>query len=404
MRTQNAISRNLWWLVLIAAAGLTPVVQAQSGNRRLPPPRDIDPPATASPEPTSQPAQTEPTVTEPLTEREFFGLLQQVQKRGVTQGDIAGALDERGIAFEATDALIERARKAGAQSFLVGALLRAEERRKRARYADETTPPPGQRPVLKPAPTESEPDQPFDSEAAEQELLSRLSLLEQTRYHVLKSVDDFPNFIVRQNIRRLKNKGGGWYEDDVLGTEITYEQGEGEKVNLLTINNVPTSKTFASVGGSTSIGEFSSRLLAPFVPQSKTDFKEAGRENYRGRDCAIFDFSVAQENSNYSIEGVGPDGQRQQIISAYDGRMWIDRASKRVVRIEQSAVRMPRDFLFSQAETAVEYDWTEIGEKRYWLPITAETLIGSDRYDYYSRNVIKFYDYRKFEADVKILD
>ena len=138
--------------------------------------------------------------------------------------------------------------------------------------------------------------------------------------------------------------------------------------------------------------------------KSKTDFKEVGRENYRGRECTVFDFSVAEENSNYLIEGTGPDGQRQQINSAYEGRLWVDTTSKRVLRIEQFAVQMPRDFLFSQAETAVEYDWIEIGEKQYWLPISAENQIGSDRYDYHTRNIIKFYDYRKFEAEVKILD
>ena len=91
-------------------------------------------------------------------------------------------------------------------------------------------------------------------------------------------------------------------------------------------------------------------------------------------------------------------------LAAHEGRLWVDTTSKRVLRIEQFAVQMPRDFLFSQAETAVEYDWIEIGEKQYWLPISAENQIGSDRYDYHTRNIIKFYDYRKFEAEVKILD
>ena len=403
MRTQNAISRNLWCLILIATAGLMPNVQAQSG-RHLPPPRDSDPLVVPSPETPLKPPQTEKPTVNPLTERDFFTLLQQVQKQVLTQDDLAGILDRRGISFQATDALLERARKAGAQSLLISALLDAEDRRKRARYTENSSPSPVQPPPVKSTPVQSESDKPFNPEAAERAMLSRMSLLEQTRYYIMKDQDEFPNFIVKQNIRRLKNKGGGWYEDDVLGTEITYAQGEGEKVKLLTINNVPTTKTFVGVGGTTSIGEFSSRLLSLFQLKSKTDFKEVGRENYRGRECTVFDFSVAEENSNYLIEGTGPDGQRQQINSAYEGRLWVDTTSKRVLRIEQFAVQMPRDFLFSQAETAVEYDWIEIGEKQYWLPISAENQIGSDRYDYHTRNIIKFYDYRKFEAEVKILD
>jgi hypothetical protein len=52
----------------------------------------------------------------------------------------------------------------------------------------------------------------------------------------------------------------------------------------------------------------------------------------------------------------------------------------------------------------VEYDWREVSGKRYWLPIKAEVIHGSDRYRTYFRNVIEFRDYRKFDGDVKILD
>jgi hypothetical protein len=54
------------------------------------------------------------------------------------------------------------------------------------------------------------------------------------------------------------------------------------------------------------------------------------------------------------------------------------------------------------SENAVEYDWITIGGERYLLPVRAELLLGVDSQRTYTRNVIEFTGYRKFEAKIKV--
>ena len=56
----------------------------------------------------------------------------------------------------------------------------------------------------------------------------------------------------------------------------------------------------------------------------------------------------------------------------------------------------------SLSENAVEYDWITIGGERYLLPVRAEVLLGMDDQKVYTRNVIEFSGYRKFEARIKV--
>jgi hypothetical protein len=73
-----------------------------------------------------------------------------------------------------------------------------------------------------------------------------------------------------------------------------------------------------------------------------------------------------------------------------------------VLRIEASNDDIPAGFPITLAESSVEYDWTTIAGERYLLPIHAEVLLGIDSKKYYTRNVIEFSNYRRFEAKIKI--
>ena len=86
----------------------------------------------------------------------------------------------------------------------------------------------------------------------------------------------------------------------------------------------------------------------------------------------------------------------------YSGSVWIDTESKYVLRIEESSNEIPAGFPVTLSENAVEYDWATIGGQRYLLPVRAEVLLGRDSQRVYSRNVIEFRDYRKFEGKIKL--
>ena len=59
---------------------------------------------------------------------------------------------------------------------------------------------------------------------------------------------------------------------------------------------------------------------------------------------------------------------------------------------------------YGTSENAVEYDWVTIAEQRYLLPVQAELLMGRAGQQYYTRNVIEFSNYHKFEGKLKVLD
>ncbi|MBX7218574.1 MAG: hypothetical protein K1Y36_01395 [Blastocatellia bacterium] len=347
--------------------------------------------------------QTTPESEPPLTEAQFFSLLQQMLKKQMTQGDVASQLESRGIEFEATDAVIRRAQTGGAQTVVIAALIRAEERRKRARYA---LPEPE-----RPAPQlNRQPARGTDlgAEPTEEELeaaIHKLPFVEQARQYAIMDATTLPDFVVLQDITRyVQQPGRKWELRDTLTTEVRYEHDSGETIKVLKINNQPTNKSYEDVGGSTSVGDFSAQLASVFAPSSKADLKAVGEETYRGRKCSLYSYSVQQQNSQYELYGGYNDARLQKAVVGFQGTLWIDKETKHVLRVEKTATGIPRDFALSVAESVVEYDWITIGGNQYWLPINGEVLLGSDRDRYYMRNTIKFNGYRKFEGDVKIVD
>lgn len=191
-----------------------------------------------------------------------------------------------------------------------------------------------------------------------------------------------------------------WIRQDVLEIALTYRMGHGEEFKLLRINGAPSRLTYEQVGGSTSTGELGSLLGALFVPQSKTEFKEAGREKLRNRETVIYDFKVRTPNSRSEITD---SNSGRTIISGYQGSVWIDIEKGHVLRVELSHDDIPPGFPITVAENSVDYDWVTIAGERYLLPIHAEVLLGSDRASYYSRNVIEFRNYRRFEAELRVV-
>lgn len=346
--------------------------------------------------------------TGPLSEVAFYRLVQRLRQGQITTDAAIRELRQRGIGFEVTDEVLERARQLGAPSALLTALVE---------LALETTPP---SPTARPKPTRTIPSgnppaSPPDRgnlpgqespESSEDETacLGQLPLIEQARFYALRSADDLPDFIVTQIIRRMVRDGRGqWQMRDILETEVRVEGGR-ERVELLSINGRATGRRFEEVGGATSVGDFSGQLAAPFLPSTNSRFREAKRERYRGRSCRVYDFVVPQANSGYTLTVRLSDGRPQRIQVGYQGSLWIDEDTKRVLRIEHTATDIPPGFPMSQVESAVDYDWVTILGKAYWMPLTAETIQVSDAYRQAFRNISEFRNYRKFEGDIKIIE
>ena len=328
-------------------------------------------------------AWTSQVATTPVTKEEVLARLKDAEAHHLSQADIVGEIDQRGIAFTPDEKFLGELRQLGARSFLLGAMERA------GKTAGK--------------PPNSDPDiqvrdaQPENREA----MIAKLPLLEQARRHALDFDEELPNFIVTQNVTRYSQAPGDkdWKVEDRLEIELTYRVGKGEDFNLLRIDGKPARLSYMDIGGSTTTGEFGSMIAALFMPQSKTEFKEVKHETFRGRPTVVYDFKVKRANSLVILT---ERSAGKKTTAGSSGSIWIDTETKRVLRLEASNDGIPAGFPISLSENAVEYDWITIAGERYLLPIRAEILLGKDSQKIYTRNIIEFRNYRRFEAKIKI--
>lgn len=347
----------------------------------------------------------------PFTKEEVLRLLKPVPGTRYEQGDLAGEIAQRGIAFPADEKTLAELRKAGARSFLIEAIQTAAKNP--TPNLNEQPPrehvisPNPDRPRLQQKPPTEAPDQkPAAGEkgqpASEGVALARLPLLEQARYHAAKFDEELPNFVVTQFVTRSVRtpEVKDWKVEDKLEVELTYRVNKGEQFKLLRLNDKPTQMKYEDLGGATSTGEFGLMLAALFAPHSQADFKEVKRESFKGRQAVIFDFRIKKAFSSNQIK----DKSSGRVVTVgYQGSVWIELETVRVLRIEQSADDIQRGFPITLAESAVDYDWVTIAGEKYLLPVYAEVILGRDSERYYSRNVVELRNYHMFETDLKIL-
>jgi hypothetical protein len=319
----------------------------------------------------------------PLTKQEILSRLKDANARHSSQADIAAEINHRGIAFAVDQTSLSEFRQAGARSFLLDTIERASKSQGRPQVSDPEIP-----------------DEAARKETSA-ELIAKLPLIEQARLHAFEFAEELPNFIVTQAVARYSEAPGNkdWRLEDRLEIELTYRVGKGEEFKLLRVDGKPARQTYQEIGGSTSTGEFGTMLAALFAPQSKAEFKEVRRENFRGRPTVVYAFKVRRANSSSSISD---KASGRTVVAGYTGSVWIDTESKRALRIESSNEEIPAGFPVTLSENAIEYDWVTIGDERYLLPVHAEMLLGWDSRKIYTKNVIEFRDYHRFEAKIRI--
>ncbi len=95
--------------------------------------------------------------------------------------------------------------------------------------------------------------------------------------------------------------------------------------------------------------------------------------------------------------------ESQTLAPAYEGSVWVDPKTARVLRIEMQARNMPSDFPMDTVESAVDYSYVMIGGKSFLLPVHAESLGCQRGTNYCSHNIIDFRNYHEFEVDFRLL-
>ncbi len=209
---------------------------------------------------------------------------------------------------------------------------------------------------------------------------------------------DLPNFLVQQATTRYRSSMGqrNWETIDVVTADVAVVNGKEDYRNIL-VNGHPPQGAVEKTG-SWSTGEFAITLEDILSPATEAVFVKRGSDTIAGRDAWVYNLSVLHENSHWTI--VSANGRKYS--PAYGGSVWIDKETRRVLRIEQRAVYLPSDFTYDKAECVIEYGFVRIDGKQYLLPVTSANSACLSGTGHCVRNEISFRNYKKFSADSDI--
>lgn len=221
------------------------------------------------------------------------------------------------------------------------------------------------------------------------------------REAALQFTTSLPNYLAQQVTTRYfapaQTGAIEWQPLDLVTADLAYSRGREEYRNVQ-IDGRPTSTAVLEKSGMWSNGEFGITLEQIMGEAAQVRFRRrAASSNVAGRPTFAFDFAVSAAQSQWTL--VGPDQRKHN--TAYTGTVWIDRETRRVLRIEQRAQQLPRDFAYSKAESILQYGFVTIDGQRYLLPASGENIACISG-GACNRNVIEFRNYRKFGAETKI--
>ena len=319
----------------------------------------------------------------PLTSQELVRLVYQLPKHPEKRDEIIEEIRKRGINFTLTSGLRSIVATKSGNDMLLRRTLEEAERRSGS-------------PTVAVLPSERE----------------ATDLLTKTSAATLAASEAMPDFIVKQQITRSRafNNTNNWVTLDRLTLAVSYRASAGEEYKLLAINGLPPGTeareggSYEQVGGTSSTGEYVSMMAALFNEATRAVFKAVDTDTLRGQRTIVYEFEVKQQYSKLSIKAVG-SGDRS-IITGYRGRIWVDRESNRVLRLENMSTDIPADFPITAASSLIDYDWVTINERKYLLPSYAEIKLTAGLSDRHiqTRNQIRFRNYQKYGAEVKIIE
>ena len=321
----------------------------------------------------------------PLTSQEVVSLLYQLQRNPDTRDDLIEQIRKRGIGFPLTDGMRSLvATKSGNDALLRRTLEEAERRRVN--------------PTASALPSETE----------------GRELLERTRNVTLAAANAMPDFLVKQIIKRSIAYGNttNWKQQDNLTIAVGYRANQGEEYKVLTVDGMPVPadvkasgdySKYVPKGASSSGVEYISALADIFKPESKTEFRVVDTDTIQTRRTVVYEYTIKREFSQLSLSVADTDARA---IVGSRGRLWIDRELDRVLRFEQIATEIPPDFPITAASSLIDYDWVSINERKYLLPTHSEILLTTvnPKFVLQSRNDVRFRNYQKFGAELKVVD
>lgn len=320
----------------------------------------------------------------PLTQAEYVKMLYDIQKNPSAKQDLIDAIRRRGLGFELNPGLRSLTMSKSRNDAELKRTLEEGDRRR-------------QNPTAAKLPSETE----------------AREIIEKTRKNTLEAVEEMPDFVVKQLINRKTAFAGtnNWKTLDRLAIAVSYSSEKGEQYKVLAINgnqvNAEKGSNYAGLDGASTRGEFVEVLARIFRPETKTEFSLIDSDLVRNQQALIFEYKITVENNKNG--GIGAAIGKSSYVSTpagHEGKIWIDKNSFRVLKIDYSFTDIPANFPIKAVKQNIDYSWVTIAEQKYLLPVQSDTTftspIGGEMIQ--DQNVIRFKDYQKYGTDVIVED
>jgi hypothetical protein len=224
--------------------------------------------------------------------------------------------------------------------------------------------------------------------------------IEMSRKVSLDYARSLPDFICTQLVDRYvdfdhSTQRVSWRWVDTLTIKLSYFD-QREDHTLVLVNGKPSEKSYTDLGGAISAGEFALMQKQVFDPASQADFTWKKWNKAGKRQAATYLYRVDVSHSRFMLDFLTPAGLTQDIVG-YHGTLELDRETGNVLSMTYIADAIPKTCPISLSNTAVTYEFADVGGKQYLLPASSETEMQSR--ELWTRNHAVYRDYRKFSTD-----
>ncbi len=246
---------------------------------------------------------------------------------------------------------------------------------------------PGEPAPAPPAPTARE-----KAEALEEATRARI---DEVREAVWAFTENLPNFTCEQHVKRneSEDRAKTWKLKDRVFVDVVYSNGVENYINAKH-NGKPIKKGSPLDSGSWSTGEYGTIQKDVLAHNTDAKFRYEKDSTFGGRAVALFSYTVQRPNSHWKVTG-----DKETLMPAYRGQIWVDKENKRILRIEMQARQIPKEFQFDAVDMTVDYGTVKIGGKEYVMPVRAENL-ACQRYSLRcTKNETEFKNYKQFSAE-----
>ncbi len=226
-------------------------------------------------------------------------------------------------------------------------------------------------------------------------------VLQEARTFALSYVKSLPDFLCLQVTRRSVDmhfqigSEGSWTPEDRIVEKLTFfDHKENYELNQRNDESL-IGKSWETLGGSISRGEWATLLAEVFEPATNTDFHWLRWGTLRGQLTHVYQYRVEQQNSQETISYQN----EQRITAGFHGLVYIQKGTNAILRITITP-DIPASFPVQDVDQTVDYDYQKIGTETFLLPLRSQVQMRDGHVA--SRNEIEWRQYRKYSADTSI--